>query len=138
MDSASRSNRIDSGPAASCSADNADWSGNSLALQFSQQTSGRIQAKHHDLVRILVGHEQHVARGCQSEVPWGDAQARLEAHQAHQAAGCINSEDHKTVMPAIGGIEPLAIGVNLNLGGSGLTAEIGWNCGYRLEVAQDA
>jgi hypothetical protein len=42
-------------------ADNADRSGHSLAIQFSQQTSRRIQSKHHYLIGILIGNQQNVS-----------------------------------------------------------------------------
>lgn len=42
-------------------ADNANRSGHSLAIQFSQQTSRRIQSEHHYLIGILIGNQQNVS-----------------------------------------------------------------------------
>lgn len=117
-------------------AHNASRRGHSLAIQLSQQTSRRIQAEHHDLIGILMADQQPVSGSRQGEVPWCEAQACLKAHKAQQAAGRIDAEDHKAVVPAIGGIQPLATGVNLDFGGGGVSVEVSWNSGNRLKLCQ--
>ena len=97
-----------------------------------------IDAKYHDIVGSLIGHEQEFSRGINVEIARCFALSGEVIHQSQSSGAAVDGEEGNAVVSAIRGVEELSAGMHVDFSGVVNAGEVLGKSRNRIKLLKSA